>query len=187
MMIIRDTGATLRSYAPEVRTDITAASMINRAGFYFPGPDAVPLAEQVESAPITIIGTAEREYGGLGIPASDIPNQPALVRDRIESILINTIDPYFVPLPANERLSGCQPAGRLGASYVTELRPGGAALKSKQPATLRIWRFSDSPSNTVGTLQPGKPALLTLPDDKNPTPWKLISDRPFAACDVPKL
>ena len=186
VMIIRDTGAALRSTAPKTRVDITAAALINRGGFYFPGPEAVPLIDLVESPPIGLVGAAANRYGGPGYSDAEITGLPPEYRAQLDTLLTQAIDPNLVPFPKGQAPAGCQPSGKLGpAVNLTELPPGGATLASNEAATLKIWRFGDGASATVGTLRPGSPAVLALVDDGNAEPWKLISDQPFTVCDLP--
>jgi len=186
LMIIRDSGAALRDRSPLVELQMTAATLVNHAGFFFPGPEAVPLQNQVESPAVSIIGSAAEKYGGLGVDGPDIPDQSPSFREGVDKILIDSIDPYLQPMPAREKPRDCRPASAFGeGTWLTELPTRGATLTAKRDATLKIWRFADSPSNTVGILKPGRPQVLALPDDGDDYPWKLISDAPFEVCDLP--
>ena len=186
LMIVRDSGAALRARTPAVEVEMTAATLINRAGFFLAGPDSKPLVTLVDSPAISIIGPAADRYGGLGIPQDQIPGQSAAVRAQIDSILESVIDPSFVTFPAGQRPQGCVPVKPLSDGvWVAELPVGGATIVGKRDGTARVWRFADGPSNTVGSLKADKAQVLSLPDDRDPYPWKLIADAPFDVCDPP--
>jgi hypothetical protein len=186
LTIAKDSGGALRARTQGLETQITAATLINRAGFFFPGPEARPLVTMVDAPGISIIGEAADRYGGLGFPQSEIPAQPAAVRDQIDSILIRAIDPHFGAFPGHERARGCSPAAAFGNEvWATELPVGGATVVGKRSGTVRVWRFGDSASNTVGTLRSGRPVVLSMPDDHDPHPWKLTADTPFEVCALP--
>jgi hypothetical protein len=188
LVIVKDSGSALRARTEGLEIQITAATLINRAGFFFPGPEARPLSSLVDAPGISAIGAAADRYDGLGFAQVGIPAQPASVRDRIDSILIGVIDPSFVPFPAHQQPRDCEPAASFGGGVrATELSAGGATLVGNRTATVRVWRFGETASNTVGILKPGRPVVLPMPDDHDPYPWKLTADAPFEVCALPTL
>lgn len=187
LTIIRDSGAALRDRAHGVEIEMTAAALVNSMGFYPPGPNATPLAEMVESPAISIIGTAARRYGGLGVPEGEIASLNPDERARIDSILTGAVDPTLTPVGPGLPAVNCSRAGSFpGGVRAANVLPGGGLLRAARPGTIRIARFADEITTVVGNIQPGVPAILGLPDDGNSTPWKLASTVPFEVCDLPR-
>jgi len=186
VMIVRDTGATLRNRAVEAGLDVTAARLVHGMGYFPPGPNAKPLASLVEDPALSIMGGAARRYGGLGTEPDQIAAQSPEFRAGLDAMLIQVIDPTMSPLPPGSVLRGCHPAARVGSSYVAEMRSGVRALRSERDGTLGIGRFGDEISSRVGSLPAGRPQAIGLPlPDEAPQPWKLSSDVPFEICDKP--
>lgn len=176
--IIKNSGDSLRERTPEVKADVTAATLIGDAFPYLPGPDAKPLEELVSAPQIPIIGAAEQEYGGIGYGRSEIASQPDGARSRIDSIMAQAFGFFLVPYQG-EKPPGCQTETAAGDGLTTApLPPKGAVLSSKNGGTVTIRRFGDGFSTTVGELPETRPMTLNVPQDSDPTPWQIAVRTP---------
>jgi hypothetical protein len=86
---------------------------------------------------------------------------------------------------------GCRTilSGGPSPSVQLELPPRGVALAGTNQATvqLALARFGDSYSVPLEPLPSSRVALLIIPPDADPTPWKLLirgSQRPVEACGL---
>ncbi len=183
--IIGNSGNSLRERAPGIKLESTAASLVNEASPFLPGPAAVPLVELVSEPGISLIGPAEREYGGLALTPEQITAASAEDRARIDSIMAQAIGFVLVPLDDPD-LRGCRTIRGSGGSTTLPLPEAGAVLRSRTGGAVTIRRFGDDFVNIVGELSPGEPAALNVPPDSNPTPWQVSVAAPaVASCDLP--
>ena len=171
--IIVGSGNTLRERSPEIKVEVTAAALVNSAGFYIPGPNAKPLSSLVQGAPISNIGPAERKYGGLGLTPAELKAAPPETRSQVDSIMSSAIGPLLRPVAKPPAKAECKEVRGAADQAIADLPPGGAGLESKSGGTVSIRRFGDSFSINVGDLKPGVPMNLNIPKDINPTPWQV--------------
>ena len=183
--IIKSSGNALRERAPQVKSEVTAATLLDEALPYFPGPSAKPLAELVSAPGIPLVGPAEHEYGGIGYSRAEIASQPDPVRTLIDSVMAQSFGFTLVPHQGGKP-AGCETvtAGADG-SATAPVPPGGAVLSSKTGGTVSIRRFSSSVSTTVGDLPPIRPMTLPVPADSDPTPWQIMVQSPrLTVCPI---
>jgi hypothetical protein len=74
------------------------------------------------------------------------------------------------------------------AAAIASLPPGGGSLagRSLDGAELRIGRFSDPPAVPLAVPPMAKRALLAIPRDGNPIPWRLAAHagQPVSLCPL---
>jgi hypothetical protein len=86
--------------------------------------------------------------------------------------------------PLNGSQSGSAALALGPGSYTISARKAGAT--SQVGVTVRAARFADQPSVTLGALNPGAAAALSIPPDKSSRPWRLYLP-PSSAVTVCKL
>ena len=184
--IIKNSADSLRERAVEVKAEVTASTLLSEAFPYIPGPSAKPLAELVSAPAIPLIGSAEREYGGIGFNQSEVASQAGPVRDRLDSLAAQAYGFVLVPYQG-DRPDGCKTESAGADRLTTATLPNeGAILNSKTGGTVTIRRFGDDFSNTVGDLPPNRLMTLNLPQDTNPTPWQIAVQAPeLTVCPIP--
>ncbi len=183
--IIENSGRALQERAGNIELEVTAANLINSAAPFPPGPDAVPLAELVSEPAISLIGSAEKKYGGLGLSPEEIAAAPATSREPIDSILSQAIGFVLNPVAPGD-VRGCRVVRGSMEQTVADLPIGGAVLRSRSGGTVTIKRFGDTFATTVGDLVPGTPVSLYAPPDGNPVPWQVSVTAPsLTICDFP--
>ena len=69
------------------------------------------------------------------------------------------------------------------------LPPGGATLTTRgdAPGELTVGRFATAATVDLGALQPGRSAILRIPTDSSPTPWRasVTGQSALLACGPP--
>ncbi|MBK5232547.1 MAG: hypothetical protein JJE13_06165 [Thermoleophilia bacterium] len=184
-VIIKSSGNALRDRTPAIQTEVTAASLLNSAGLYLPGPDAIPLADLVSEPPISIVGSAEQKYGGLGLTEDELEAAPPATRAQVDAIMSAAFGFVLLPVEAPPVKSECKEEFGVEDEAIADMPRGGAALESKTGGTVKLRRFGDDFSINVGELQPGVPMNLIIPKDINSTPWQVsVPANPLLVCPV---
>jgi hypothetical protein len=148
-------------------------------------------------------------YGSPAYSLTELPSLPASVRRVADIVLARAVAlrlktlrslprgaaerPDVLASTASVRRSapGCvrlTPEGGPASSQVA-LPRGGAALAAAggEPVGLALARFSDGYAFPLGPLPSDKPALLGIPADAAPAPWRLLigpARQPVLVCGV---
>ncbi len=151
----------------------------------------------------------EREFGSPAYQPSQLDKLPAPTRRVVDVVLARALRLQLEPAGSLPQPRGDQPrviattaakrnVGRgcltlvpthRAASSQIELPTGGAALAASggQPVQLALARFGDQYDFPLNPLQPGKPAILTIPSDAARAPWRLLvanAQEPVRVCGL---
>jgi len=173
-VIARDHGAELRVRTELVRADASAAALIQTAGAAAPVPKNGIATEES----LNFIGPIALEYPGLDYEPGSLAEAPPAARAQIDAHLAGALDLSLAPLGRGEP-KGCFPSAAevspvTGAPRsIAEVPAGGATLFSRRGGPVTVRRFGDEFTLPVGDLKPGEAASLTIPEDRDPTPWRV--------------
>ncbi|MBK5232548.1 MAG: hypothetical protein JJE13_06170 [Thermoleophilia bacterium] len=178
LMLMKDNSAYVRESGYEVRS-LTGAMELAIQGRprIATGED---LGDSVTGSSIgALAGMARLDYGDFGYSPDELAEQPAARRASIDLVGIKAsgIKLYsFGPASSTAkcRVYAAGPDGVVRA----ETGPRYVTFRSPVGGTVKLGRFADSAGVGVGTLKPGVPASLTLPEDSAPQPWKIAVATP---------
>jgi hypothetical protein len=193
VVLMRDTGNTLRGIADQVRGRIAAAEIAARTippGFglqNFPGGPDKNL-QYIANFQAFIFKDAVNRVGSEPVPLGALGGLGTPGRRELDAVLVNALPVRMVPAPAGPppKRAGCtavQPAPKpkpLAARGVRTVIRAGA-----QPATVSLRRFADpAASASVGTVAARTNAALTIPRDRSRQPWSVlvVSTTPASVC-----
>jgi len=171
----------LRNYSTVVRADLAMAELAgNRADPDFKPLRDAPLGEFI-NAPISSHLVLVDEFGPIGFSPSELGAQDEPVREAADRVLANA---YGLRLtkPANPPpLESCRVVRprRPSGPIVTELPAGGAAFLARgSGGAVSVGRFGSVGAAEVGGVSPGRTAVLPIPTDSAPQPWRAAMTGP---------
>ena len=130
---------------------------------------------------------AARRFGHLGMPLSELRKQSLELREIADASLVGALGLRLHSAAPPPRPAACQSSldGHLGHPVYFDSPRGGTLLgsRSKRPIAVSVGRFdTGGPGIRVGSLQPGRWALLRLPADSAPDPWWVVLNGPAYVC-----
>ena len=196
--LLKNDGAAYRSgYSALAKSELTAIDLAgNRADPSFDPADKLgldsallfPFAEvRARGTPAT--GSyleAARKYGALGYGPSQLPGLPGPDRARVDSVLASALRLKLAPSSRPATGPRCIRVGvRPGLGASVRVPRGGAVLETRGAGgAVAVRRFA-SASIPVGSLLRGQAAVLRLPADSDPAPWRLVTAAtPLRICPI---
>jgi hypothetical protein len=191
LLLLRDGGGFLReTHAPLVRASFAALDvagdeaeptfdLFNADGS--PGPGnaifGVPfdIFEARDEAPVDAYLAAADRYGSFGFSLPELRARDMGLRSETDRILVKALGLELSPTDRRARGPGCRRVrGTGGRPPVARLPTGGALLElAGSGGQASLGRFADAESAPLGRLAPSEPALLRIPPDNAPDPWRL--------------
>jgi hypothetical protein len=204
VMQLRDSATELREVnTVQIRAALSGLELVGRrapAKFYprpLPGvelsllgeqsPLAVPFSALPEGTSVArAYASAAERYGGLALPVAELRAQGEPAGAQADAVLVAGLD-LKLTAPHRGPTASCRQVdltARPGATV--PLAPGGAMLRSAAgPMEVQVRRFATSAAFGVGTLEPGRAAVLRIPSDRDSTPWRLSAAGPsITVCDL---
>ena len=196
-----------------LRAELTALDLARgHVGGLFRAEDpTVPAPNQTRSFGLTAMGyfATENDFGSPALTPAQLRLEPPAVRQAADFVLARALALHLSPVPSMPptgdqpprvlaATATARPSSRRGCrtirssgpsrSVQLELPPGGAALvgANQQRTQLALARFGDY----AVPLEPARStriALLRIPPDADPMPWRLLirgSSRPIEACGL---
>lgn len=175
------------AYTQEARADMTVIELAGRTGdaSYSVSSEArTPQGRYLFLEVGRYLDAVER-YGPVGFSLSELQRQPEAARQAADITLARDLRLHFSRTAL--RSASCRPAIREPGqqSLTIRLPAGGATLESATPREVKLGRFSASYPVALGAIPPHRRVRLTIPSDRDHTPWKLSApnDRSaFAVC-----
>lgn len=134
------------------------------------------------------------DYGSLGMPLDQLRGADAPLRNIADATLIGA---YGLKLkPVSEAAAGGAPA-QSSCPTVTDgtpqnvayfkLEPGGVLLGAPSgPVEVSLSRFTGGlPAVPLGRIDAGEWAVIRIPHDAAPDPWRAVVNGPVAVCPLP--
>jgi hypothetical protein len=174
--LLREGASFIRGYSAVIRADLAMAELAgDRAD-----PSFEPLRDApfggFFSTPISTYLAVVDEFGSVGFTPSELEEQNEPVREGADRVLADAFRLRLTTPSTPPRVESCRMArpARPGGPIVTELPAGGGALRARggAPATVSVGRFGTAPSVDVGAVAPGETAVLRIPTDSAPEPWR---------------
>jgi hypothetical protein len=184
--MLRERAADYRSGHEVVRAEMTGievagervdpdfdlpAATGGRSFWSFP---FVLLSERGES-PAELYVTATQRYGPLGFSPAELREQHESRRERADSVLVAALGLELVP---TERPSAgdCLQVEEGPEQGIVHFELPAGSLAVLQPrggeGPVAVRRFATDTGVELGELRPGQAAVLELPDDRLPEPWR---------------
>ncbi len=178
--ILRQQGDLMRDQASSTRAELAGIQIA--AGNA--NPDYTPVADSGFGTPVVLAFTTVAEdepptgayleavdrYGPVGYSPEQLRERDESLRVAADIRLVGALDLGLVPAREGDPSRTCDPAQ--GASGSFELPPGGqVAIETEGAGEVKLGRFADSPSVSVGALARSQPVLLRTPADDQPEPW----------------
>ncbi|MGK2955045.1 MAG: ArnT family glycosyltransferase [Solirubrobacterales bacterium] len=176
LLLMKDNSAYVRESGYEVRSLSGALDLAIQGR-----PDIVTSTQTSDSADessiTALVGMAEQDYGDFGYSPDELRGQPVVRRQSIDQVGITALGIELVPFSGTPGRCRTQSAGPDGVSRI-KTGSGSVVLHSAGGGVVSLGRFADTAGVAVGTLVPGTPATLTLPDDSARQPWKIAVTSP---------
>jgi hypothetical protein len=175
--LLRDGASFVRDYSTEIRADLAMAELArdHLDPNFEPLRDA-PFGSFFATPASTYLAVVD-EFGPLGFSPSELERQPERFRQGADRVLADALRLRLTTTQSiPPRTEACRRyrAERAGAPIVVELPRGGAALRARGAAAdaVTVGRFGAAPSVEVGTIPPNATAILRIPTDSAPQPWR---------------
>ena len=187
LALLRDGGALDRFEAAQQRAVLAGIEIAgsNADPGYVPenGPQEIKFSIGPLNASRTYLA-AVRAYGSIGYSPEEVRGLVDPLRVLTDQNLVGALGLALTGATGDVPRRGCVDLGPGPAGPPTiELTPGqSVALESREPATVKVNRFSDAPNVDVGTLQPDEAMTLAVPADGVPDVWQVSSSAPTRAC-----
>jgi hypothetical protein len=179
LALMRDGAAQFRdAYSPPVQARFTMYELArDHVGRDFPRSAAPELfTDRTQAA--AYLAAVDRFGGSAAFSAGELERQSESVRARADRALAGTLGVRLARPSDPSRSDMCESvtSDGPGTAIGLELPRGGAILRvrAEAPAALTLGRFADTPSVELGTLSPGEPAMLEIPPDAAPRPWRAV-------------
>ena len=185
--LLHGSGNSLRGRTDIAKSEVFASVTVSSAHPYFSGPGAVPLDKLVTDPLISLVGGAERRYGGIGFTEKEILQQTPGNRSKVDRIISRAFGlgllPFDGPRPEACRLVEADPGP--GETVEATLPSRAVTLESKSPGNVLLRRFDPAFSTKVGSLAPNQKMSLYIPVDDGHTPWRLMAEVPsLTICEL---
>jgi hypothetical protein len=154
-------------------------------------PSAGVRALSVSSPSAAEYLAASDRYGSLAFSLPELAAQPEPIRQRADQTLARALGIGLEPSRSRPAVRQCEVirSASPGGAIAFPLPPGGATLTTRgdAPGELTVGRFASAATVDLGALEPGRSAMLRIPTDSSPTPWRASVTGPSAleACGAP--
>jgi hypothetical protein len=192
LVLLRDGAREFRNaYSAPLRANLAMLELGRddiRPGF---NPRAGVQALSISSLSAAEYLAASDRYGSLAFSLPELANQPEPIRERADRTLARSLGIELAPSrsPAGARECELIRSGGPSGEIAFPLPPGGATLTTRgnAPGELTVGRFATAATVDLGALQPGRSAMLRIPTDSSPTPWRASVTGPsgLEACGAP--
>jgi hypothetical protein len=192
LVLLRDGAREFRNaYSAPLRANLAMLELGRddiRPGF---NPRAGVQALSISSLSAAEYLTASDRYGSLAFSLPELANQPEPIRERADRTLARSLGIELAPFRSRAGARKCEliRSGGPSGEIAFLLPPGGATLTTRgdAPGGVTVGRFATAATVDVGALQPGRSAMLRIPTDTSPTPWRASVTGPSAleACGAP--
>jgi hypothetical protein len=192
LLLLRGGASEFRNaYSAPLRANLAMVELAR--GQVAPGfdPSAGVRALSVSSPSAAEYLAASDRYGSLAFSLPELAAEPELIRQRADQTLARALGIGLEPSRSRPAVRRCEVirSASPGEPIVFPLPPGGATLttRGEAPGELTVGRFATVPRVHVGVLQPGGGAMLRIPTDSSPAPWRASVTGPSAleACAAP--
>lgn len=181
-----EASASLRSYSTNLRSQVAAMEVAR--GLVDPSFVAPqPWLQFVAAEGAGPLYAAIDRNGSFGYTLDELAAQAEPDRELADATLAAAERIALAPTSQAARGPGCRsiapgPSGAVDATVA----PPGVLIESPDAAAVTLARFADTPVASAGTLTPGGAALLRLPRDAAPGPWRvsIATTRPVEICDL---
>jgi hypothetical protein len=192
LVLLRDGAREFRNaYSAPLRANLAMLELGRddiRPGF---NPRAGVQALSISSLSAAEYLAASDRYGSLAFSLPELANQPEPIRERADRTLARSLGIELAPSRSRAGTRECELIRSEGPSgeIAFLLPPGGTTLTTRgdAPGELTVGRFATAPTVDVGALQPGRSAMLRIPTDSSPTPWRasVTGQSALLACGPP--
>jgi hypothetical protein len=121
---------------------------------------------------------ASDRYGSLAFSLPELANQPEPIRERADRTLARSLGIELAPSRSRAGARECEliRSGGPSGAIAFLVPPGGTTLTTRgdAPGELTVGRFATAATVDLGALQPGRSAMLRIPTDSSPTPWRAL-------------
>jgi hypothetical protein len=183
----RGPSEVLRSFSKTSRADLTAVELArHRIDPVFLPPNQVGFAYLAVGGAGPLLEAVDRN-GSFGFSLPELRSQPEAVREQADSTLVKAFRLRLTDVPTSPAGERCRRLrGNLDVPRQLTLRPPGVLLRSSSLEKVTLGRFADTATVEVGSLAPGRSAVLRLPRDRAPEPWHaaLSDTRPLTLCPL---
>jgi hypothetical protein len=170
---MRDGAAEFRAYSVAARAQFAAMELArDRIDPGFEAAAAAPTVSPVGARASIYFASADR-YGTLGYSRAELERRPEGVRSVADRILAPALRLRLTPARGPARGCRALAGGAGGETIEFELPPGGASVRARggRGMPVAVGRFA-APTATVGFLVPGERAVLRIPKNAPPGPWR---------------
>jgi hypothetical protein len=158
--------------AGSIRSSLAAVELAGPAAqgdfpVSFPPKVVVPAAEYLAVA---------REHGSPAFDETELAARPEPERAAADLTMAQAIGLALVPPPRGRQALDCQPlSASAGGDTGQALPPGDFRIANAGPAPfdLKLRRFADALSVSLGPVPPGVTTSLSIPPDRARRPWRL--------------
>jgi hypothetical protein len=193
LVLLRDGANEFRNaYTAPLRANLAMIELARDqvpAGF---NPRAGVPALSISSAlSATEYLAASDRYGSLAFSLPELAAQPEPIRQRADRTLARALGVGLEPSRSRTGTRECElvKSGSPGGAIAFPLPPGGATLTTRgdAPGEVTVGRFATAATVDLGALQPGRSAMLRIPTDSSPTPWRasVTGQSALLACGPP--
>jgi hypothetical protein len=164
----------------------SSGTRINLGAAEIAGDAANPDAEPVLGVTVGPYLDAVAEYGSPAYSEAEIVGSDEFVKVLVDRELetLEAIAPLPAPSPAPVS-AACVSAEPAGPSTVS-VGPGAIEIEPAADATLGLRRYATGFPIDLGSAGPGRPVVVTLPNDDGAVRWTLAIDsrRPARVCTI---
>ncbi len=195
ILMLRDGGRDLRTVVPPVRAALGGLDAARDLAD--PNLDLESVAEgaplglpfQIPSlpgeTPVSSYRAVAESFGPLGYSIEELRGRSEDERALADSVLVGALGIGLAPTDDRASGEGCSLLGVDSEQpAAVEIPPGGGVLieADHDPAEVLVRRFADSTSESIGTVSPGRPALVRTPIDGLPDRWVVSVAAPATLC-----
>jgi hypothetical protein len=198
----REGGVFFRGeFTPQVRAQLTALHLAGDRGD--PDFDPIPLLNEdvtpylsqawdtlraIDAPPLATVQEAIDRYDYPVFTGPELRLQAQKPREEADTVLARALGVTLEAATEPPRTCAREaPEGGEGTTTVA-LPPGGAILQAGggAPAEVKLERFSDTFPVSSGSIVPGRPAQLVIPEDDYEEPWSASVAAPSVlVCPLP--
>jgi hypothetical protein len=192
LVLLRDGAREFRNaYSAPLRANLAMLELGRddiRPGF---NPRAGVQALSITSLSAAEYLAASDRYGSVAFSLPELANQPEPIRERADRTLTRSLGIELAPSRSRAGARECEliRSGGPRGEIAFLLPPGGATLTTRgdAPGELTVGRFATAATVELGALQPGRSAMLRIPTDSSPTPWRasVTGQSALLACGAP--
>jgi hypothetical protein len=192
LVLLRDGAREFRNaYSAPLRANLAMLELGRddiRPGF---NPRAGVQALSISSLSAAEYLAASDRYGSLAFSLPELANQPEPIRERADRTLARSLGIELAPSRSRAGARECEliRSGGPSEEIAFLVPPGGTTLTTRgdAPGELTVGRFATAATVDLGALQPGRSAMLRIPTDSSPTPWRasVTGQSALVVCGAP--